>query len=56
MAGDSPNVFERESIDHIVNEVASAVELGCQVAITVGAAIYSGECRRGLENRPCRGR
>ncbi|MCX8500264.1 MAG: UMP kinase [Alphaproteobacteria bacterium] len=36
MAGDTTSVFDRSSIEHIVTEVASAVELGCQVAITVG--------------------
>ena len=36
MAGESLAVFDRAAIEHIVSEVASAVEQGCQVAITVG--------------------
>lgn len=37
MAGDSQNVtFDREAIEAIVSQIASTIELGVQIAITVG--------------------
>jgi uridylate kinase len=36
MAGDGKSIFDQHSIEHIVDQVLSAVELGAQVAIMVG--------------------
>jgi uridylate kinase len=34
--GSGGNIFDRPNIEHIVNEVVAATEMGCQVAIVVG--------------------
>jgi uridylate kinase len=36
MAGPGHTIFDQESIEHIVDQILSAVELGCEVSVMVG--------------------
>jgi len=50
MAGDGTQIFSQEAIGHIVSEVLSAADLGCQVAIMVGGGnIFRGNIAADLK-------
>lgn len=36
MAGSGQSIFDQEAIEHIVDQILSAVELGCEVSVMVG--------------------
>lgn len=36
MAGQGHSIFDQEAIEHIVDQIVSATELGCEVAVMVG--------------------
>lgn len=50
MAGDGKDIFDQVAINHIVDQVLAAHELGCEVAITVGGGnIFRGNVAAALK-------